>query len=184
MAVLEMKGREPHGIPAGSHCRVVSMPEQVVVWEGEASGSVALDLPRGIYCLSVVKFPPRSNRGICYQETYQHGATDAQVRGLEGLEPRHIRTTYTSQGVRFKCLVAGCENETKSMFDAKLHMGQHFGTDLLEANAARIDAIAAQVEQTAPRVRNASPAPEAGIPVPSVAPKKAAPFAPSIVKAG
>lgn len=156
--ILEMTGKPEFGIPSASHCRVISLPEQQTVWEGEASGSIAIDLPPGYYCLSVVKFHKRNNYGICYTVNYEHGATKEQVHALARMDIAHVRANYTSGGVKYSCTVSGCENVEKSLFSAKVHEGAHFGADLLNnpGDAMRIEDA---VNRMAPRVTAAiSPA--------------------------
>lgn len=134
-------------------------------------GAVHIELDPGKYLYSVVRLTEKAEDGTrdiddCrYDGEFLHEITEEAFSQLKRMKPRLTRVLNTSEGARWKCLVAGCADEFTSPVSALLHeVVEHMGIDreeflkapLAKARMARGGKMERLVTE-ADQLRNARP---------------------------
>jgi len=152
---------------------IVSLPQNLVVREGEASRSISIDLDPGRYRL-VVSQMAITGEGratlMKWRKDFYHDCTPEQHTALVNSPLRFTKGMMATDGTSFNCQLPGCSNEATSRMAAVLHEAEHSGVDLLaqpkthpgdipppKIDAAVVDAQRSADKQTAVgRLRNAA----------------------------
>src|SRR6266481_1814106 len=131
------------GLPRKSNLRVESLPQRFVVFEGNVSEAVYLDLDPGKYAYSVVKksSPPQMTDAI-YKDEFLHEVTEETWKTLQQFAPKNFKIMHTSEGVRWNCKQTLCDFQATTSISALIHEMEHAGlaredflADPLGANA-------------------------------------------------
>lgn len=137
MSTFLFKGDpEQGGLPRRSQVRIEEAQSRSVVFEGKVSGSVHLELDPGKYLYSVVRLhgdPQKRRIDDCrYDGGFLHEISEQGWLSLRTMSPNLSRVMNTSEGARWKCLVATCgeEEQFTSQLAALLHeVCDHMGID-------------------------------------------------------
>jgi hypothetical protein len=165
---------EQGGLPRGSNIRIEEAMGRNVVFEEKLKhnhGSVHIELDPGKYLYSIVRLTEVAEDGTrdiedCrYDGWFLHEITEEAYNQMKTMKPRLTRTINTSEGARWKCLVAGCKEEFTSPVSALLHeVVEHMGIDREEflkaprakariARGSKMERLATQTDE----LRNARP---------------------------
>mgnify|MGYP001612568000 CR=1 FL=1 len=79
-----------------------------------------------------------------------HDCDEAAFKRLRKHKTRFTRGAMTSEGLKYRCQLLGCDVETTSRVGAAIHEAEHSGIDLLtETNAEKLARSTAVLDQTA-----------------------------------
>lgn len=116
MSTFLFKGDpEQGGLPRRSNVRIEEAHTRSVVFEGRVSHSAHIELDPGKYLYSVVRLhgDPQKRRfdDVRYDGEFLHEVSEQTWKTLRNMSPNLCRTLNTSEGARWKCLVATCGEE-------------------------------------------------------------------------
>ncbi len=112
--------------------RVESLPDRHRVWDGEARGSVTLDLDPGKYVFVAVHIDNKEVNNFKYHEEILHEVTEEQWKELRHMRPTAARAIHGMTGLVFHCQFVGCDDQHTSRIAAVLHEAWHQNINLLE----------------------------------------------------
>lgn len=123
-------------VPRRARYKVYTIPEEHCVRSGiAAGGSIALDLDVGKYRVKVVKHTESGVGNVNWGREFLVGLDEAQWLRLKALKPKWVRVRQTTDGVKWKCTMPGCEEDSLTKQSAVMHeMQDHFGINPLEAS--------------------------------------------------
>ena len=154
MAVIEIVGvEEKGGIPSNSNIRLESLPDRNVVYKGEVSQSLTLNLDPGKYVYSIYKHLGKK-RMFKYVAKFLHKITEEQYQKLKDITPRNMRPVQTSKGQMWRCKISPtCDVSVGTRMSAIMHEAEHMGIDVLTGGDKEQLAYETHSENTARQIK-------------------------------
>jgi hypothetical protein len=135
--VIEHSDETPIWKPVGKHrtqFHIVSRPDNRTIASGLVNGkSIVLDLDPGHYRIAVSQGVTSGSRPYSrtWVKDFYHDLTPEAEEQLSRAVLRFTKGRMTTDGARFFCQLAGCNNEATSRVAAIVHEAEHSGVNLL-----------------------------------------------------
>jgi hypothetical protein len=123
-----------NGIPRNSRVRIEIMPSRIPVFDQMVSKQAVLDLPPGLYSITVTKYlgvnANKRQSMMRWGGLRLHDITQKQYEVLSGMRTKNFSGMMTGDGFILSCGASQCDFNTKSQIDAIMHELEHRGVSL------------------------------------------------------